>query len=51
MVAVGDPAGTCAHDAYHRFFRDGAWTMNAPWRVLAIHAVTRHAPTGVIAVT
>ena len=50
MVAVGDPAGTRAHDAYHRFFRDGAWAMSGLWRVLAIHAVSRFAPTGLIVV-
>jgi hypothetical protein len=47
---VGDPAGARAHDAYHRFVRDGAWTMSGLWRVLAIHAVARFAPTGVIIV-
>ena len=25
MIAVADPAGRRAHDAYHRFVRDGAW--------------------------
>ena len=27
MIAVADPAGRRAHDAYHRFVRDGAWAM------------------------
>ena len=48
MIAVADPAGRRAHDAYHRFVRDGAWQMSALWRVLAIHAVSRFAPAGVI---
>lgn len=48
MIAVADPAGRRAHDAYHRFVRDGAWGMSGLWRVLAIHAVTRFAPTGVV---
>lgn len=48
MVAVGDPAGRRAHDAYHRFFRDGAWAMSALWRTLATHAVARFAATGVV---
>jgi len=29
MIAVADPAGKRAHDAYHRFLRDGAWSMSA----------------------
>ena len=49
MIAVADPAGQRAHDAYHRFVRDGAWSISALWRVLAVHAVTRFAPTGVVA--
>ena len=48
MIAVADPAGRRAHDAYHRFVRDGAWSMSGLWRTLAIHAVTRFAPTGVV---
>jgi hypothetical protein len=48
MIAVADPAGVRAHDAYRRFVRDGAWQMSALWRVLAVHAVARFAPAGVI---
>ena len=48
MISVADPTGRRAHDAYHRFVRDGAWTMSGLWRVLAIHVVARHAPAGVI---
>src|SRR5665811_1947473 len=48
MITVADPAGDRAHDAYHRFVRDGAWAMSGLWRVLAIHAVARFAPTGVV---
>ena len=48
MVTVADPAGRRAHDAYHRFVRDGAWTMSGLWRVLARHAIGRFAPTGTI---
>jgi hypothetical protein len=48
MIAVADPAGQRAHDAYHRFVRDGAWAMSALWRVLAVHAIGRFAPTGVV---
>ncbi len=48
MIAVADPAGHRAHDAYHRFVRDGAWSMARLWQVMAVHAVTRFAPTGVV---
>jgi hypothetical protein len=48
MIAVADPSGRRAHDAYHRFVRDGAWSMNRLWRVLAVHAVTSFAPTGMV---
>lgn len=48
MIAVADPTGRRAHDAYHRFVRDGAWRMSGLWRTLAIHAVTRFAPAGVV---
>jgi hypothetical protein len=48
MVAVADPAGQRAHDAYHRFVRDGSWAMSALWRALATHAIARFAPTGVV---
>jgi hypothetical protein len=49
MIAVGDPGRRRAHDAYHRFVRDGAWSMSGLWRVLTIHAVGLFAPAGVIA--
>ena len=49
MIAVADPAGRRAHDAYHRFVRDGAWAMSGLWRVLAVQAVSRFAPAGVLA--
>ena len=48
MIAVGDPTGRRAHDAYHRFLRDGAWSMSRLWQALAVHAVARFAPTGVV---
>jgi len=49
MIAAADPAANRAHDAYHRFLRDGAWAMEKLWRVLAVHAIARFAPTGVVA--
>jgi hypothetical protein len=48
MIAVADPAGRRAHDAYHRFVRDGAWSMSGLWRTLTVHAVARYAPSGTI---
>jgi hypothetical protein len=41
MIAVADPACGRAHDAYHRFVRDGAWNMNGLWR-FARHPRGRH---------
>jgi len=48
MITVVDPAGRRAHDAYHRFVRDGVWSMNRLWRVLATHLITTFSPTGVV---
>jgi hypothetical protein len=35
MVDVADPDGAHAHDAYHRFLREGKWDMAQLWRRLA----------------
>jgi len=48
MITVVDPAGRRAHDAYHRFVRDGAWSMNRLWQILTCHLVATFSPTGVI---
>lgn len=48
MITVADPAGRRAHDAYHRFVRDGAWSMSGLWRSLATHAVSHFAPNATI---
>lgn len=48
MIASGDPGGARSHDAYHRFFRDGAWAMSSLWRLLATHAVGRFAAEGTV---
>ena len=48
MIAVADPAGRRAHDAYHRFVRDGAWSMSRLWRALATHLLASFCPTGVV---
>lgn len=49
IISVTDPAGRRAHDAYHRFVRDGSWVMARLWRVLASHAIARFAPDGTVA--
>ena len=49
IISVTDPEGRRAHDAYHRFVRDGRWAMASLWRVVAIHAIARFAPAGVVA--
>jgi hypothetical protein len=48
MITVADPGGRRAHDAYHRFVRDGAWSESALWRRLATYAVARFVPDGTI---
>ena len=48
MITVADPAGRRAHDAYHRFVRDGAWSMHRLWQALTVHLLERVAPTGVV---
>ena len=48
MIKVADPAGWRAHDAYHRFIRDGAWSMNGLWQALAVHLIARFAPAGTV---
>lgn len=48
MITVADPAGRRAHDAYHRFVRDGAWAMPRLWQSLATHLVARFAVTGTV---
>lgn len=48
MITLADPTGGRAHDAYHRLLRDGAWNLSGLWRILATHAVSKFAPTGVI---
>jgi hypothetical protein len=45
----GRPGRAPAPDAYHPFVRDGAWSMPRLWQALAVHAVARFAPTGVVA--
>ncbi|MGH8997497.1 MAG: IS701 family transposase [Acidimicrobiales bacterium] len=48
MIAVADPEGRRAHDAYHRFFRAGRWSTDAIWKVLVVHAVATLCPAGTL---
>lgn len=48
IIAVIDPCGVHAHDAYHRFLRAGVWQMQILWRMLACRLVATHCPTGTI---
>jgi len=41
IIGVIDPGHRRAHDAYHRFVRDGAWEMHTLWRVLTVTIVER----------
>ena len=39
MIRMTDAEGRRAHDAYHRFVREGSWSMRALWRRLAVAVV------------
>jgi hypothetical protein len=36
VYQVAEPLRARAHDAYHRFFREGAWSMSELWRIAAV---------------
>lgn len=44
IIEVVDAEGRRAHDAYHRFLRDGAWSMRALWRMMAVTVTGRLVP-------
>jgi hypothetical protein len=48
VCLVADPRRVRQHDAYHRFFPDGAWKFPSLWRLLAIQAVAACCPFGPI---
>ena len=50
MIAVADPTNRRADDAYHRFVRDGRWSMPGLWQILAVPAVRALCPTAVVSV-
>lgn len=36
LYAIAEPTEEKAHDAYHRFFRDGVWLMSSLWKALSL---------------
>jgi hypothetical protein len=44
IIGVVDPDGRRAHDAYHRFLRDGVWVMSRLWQVMATAVVATLCP-------
>ena len=48
MIAAADPEGGPAHDAYHRFFRTGRWSLEALWKALVVHVVAVLGPHGTV---
>jgi len=51
VYPLAEPQNQKAHDAYHRFFRAGAWCMAQLWERLARRLVERFRPRGVIPLT
>lgn len=51
VYPLAEPRSQKAHDAYHRFFRVGAWCMAQLWERLARRLVERFYPQGVIPLT
>jgi len=48
IYRLAEPRADRAHDAYHRFFRIGAWSMSRLWKQLVEMLVNRFYPTGAI---
>jgi len=48
MIEMIEPRARRPHDAYHRFLREGAWTMENLWRPLVEKVVNTFHPDGVI---
>ena len=51
IYPLAEPGRHKAHDAYHRFFRAGAWCMIRLWERLARRGVERFYPQGAIPLT
>ncbi len=48
MFRFADPGGERAHDAFHRFVRCGAWTIDVLWKTLALALVASQVPVGTL---
>jgi len=48
MIQMLGPVPRRAHDSYHRFLREGAWSMRSLWAILAKHILKILVPHGVI---
>ena len=48
IYQLAEPLEEKAHDAYHRFFRGGAWSLSSLWRLLALALVAVLCPKGTI---
>jgi hypothetical protein len=46
IYQLAEPCQEKAHDAYHRFLREGAWSLSALWRLLALLLVSTFHPEG-----
>lgn len=46
ILRMADPSGRRAHDAYHRFLRAGAWSMQQLWKHLTVVCVHTLRSTG-----
>jgi hypothetical protein len=48
MLPFADPAGSRAHDAYHRFLPDGRWDLAGLWQILARWLIHTCCPGGLL---
>jgi hypothetical protein len=46
LYLLAEPDGSRAHDAYHRFFRLAAWSLERLWRTLAVVLINGLCPHG-----
>lgn len=48
IILAIDPRVRRPHDAYHRFFRAGAWSLGTLWRTLTLALTSALCPEGII---
>lgn len=46
LYRLAEPLSERAHDAYHRFLRQGAWSLSELWRIVACLLVAAFCPEG-----